>query len=358
MKYKVAIIGCGRIAERHAKVISESEDLHFYGVCDITMPKAIKLSKALSNFYKNDYPNTYSDYNKMLDIGYDGYQIITVCTEAGNHAKVVCDIAKYGKPIIVEKPMALTIEDADKMIVACAKHNVKLFVVKQNRYNLPVMALKEAIDKGRFGKLTLGTIRLRWHRDMNYFNMDDWRGTWALDGGVLASQASHHVDLLQWMMGPVKSVMAMTTTRQLDIEVDDTGAVLLEFESGALGIIEATNAAQPENLEGSISILGEGGTVIIGGIAVNRLDMWRFIEKDPMDDNIGDMTENPPDVYGYGHRRFYEAVVKCLDGKESNVIDGYEGRKSLELINAIYESAETGKRVYLKFQPEHVRLGK
>lgn len=355
--YKVAIIGCGRIAERHAKVIAESEDLNFYGVCDKVYPKAVKLSEALRRTYTNDYPRAYQDYNEMLDIGYDGYQIVTVCTEAGNHAKVVCDIAKYGKPIIVEKPMALTIEGADRMIEECNKYNVKLFVVKQNRYNLPVMALKEAMKRGMFGKLTLGTIRLRWHRDMDYFNMDEWRGTWALDGGVLASQASHHVDLLQWMMGPVKSVMAMTTTRQLDIEVDDTGVVLLEFENGALGVIEATNATAIENLEGSISILGEKGTVIIGGVAVNKMEYWKF-KDDNEEIDIKSMSENPPDIYGYGHRRFYENVVRCLKGNVADIIDGYEGRKPLELINAIYESAETGRRVYLKFQPEHVRLGK
>jgi len=350
MKYKVAIIGCGRIAERHVQVINDNPDLEVKALIDIVVDKANSLAKQFHIY------NVYDKYEQVLNtIPID---IITVCTEAGNHAKIVCDIAKYGKTIIVEKPMALTIEDADRMIQECAKYNTKLFVVKQNRYNLPVIALKEAMERGRFGKLTLGTIRLRWHRDMDYFNMDKWRGTWSMDGGVLASQASHHVDLLQWMMGPVRSVMAMTTTRLLDIEVDDTGVVILEFENGALGVIEATNAAQPENLEGSISILGEGGTVVIGGVAVNRIDTWRFAEEDSMDKDLGTFSENPPDIYGYGHRRFYEAVVKNLKGKEASVIDGYEGRKSLELINAIYESAETGRRVYLKFQPEHVRLGR
>ncbi|HUW04784.1 MAG TPA: Gfo/Idh/MocA family oxidoreductase, partial [Williamwhitmania sp.] len=274
-----------------------------------------------------------------------------------NHAKNVIRAVEEScaSAIICEKPMALTVEDAEKMNGVCEEFGAKLFVVKQNRYNLPVLKLREALELGRFGKLFLGTIRLRWHRDQNYFDMDDWRGTWKMDGGVAASQASHHVDLLQWMMGDVKWVQAHKATLSLDIEVDDTMVAILGFESGAVGVIEATNATQPENLEGSLSVLGENGTVVIGGIAVNKMETWKFKKAHKMDVDVMEHSENPKDVYGFGHARFYENVVQNIKSGKGTVVDGEEGLKSLKLINAIYESAETGTKVYLK---KESKLGK
>lgn len=346
---KVTLIGTGRIAARHVEAISEHKDLKLACVCDKVSPK-------LSEFCYKHNTKGYLSYHEMLEK--EKVDLVSVLVEAGNHAQVVCDIAKYKKNIIVEKPIALTLEDADKMIEACDKNDIKLFVVKQNRFNLPVIELKKALDMGRFGKLVLGTIRLRWARHKKYFDMDKWRGTWRMDGGIFASQASHHVDMLRWLMGPVKWVNAVSTNRLVDIEVEDTGFATMEFESGALGMIEATNAARPGNIEGSISILGEGGTVVIGGIAVNKLETWEFVNEDPMDGKVWHSSENPPDVYGFGHKRFYEYVVKCIKEDGPNLIDGFEARKSLELICAIYESIETKQVVNMKFYPDKMRLGK
>jgi predicted dehydrogenase len=334
--YGVAIIGCGRIAPRHIEAINYSPDFDLIAVCDKNIKKAEK--------YAGREIFAYEEYKTMLEAS--NADIVCVLAEAGNHAKIVCDIAKYKKHIIVEKPMALRLEDADRMIKACYDNGIELFVVKQNRYNLPVMQLRRALEAGRFGKLTLGTIRLRWARHQKYYDMDAWRGTWALEGGVLASQASHHVDLLQWMMGPVDSVM---------IQPEDTAVVILEFKNGALGVIEATVATRPENLEGSISILGEGGTVVIEGFAVNKLKTWKFEQATDQDIDIMKYSENPPDVYGFGHSRFYEDVYTSLENNERPKIDGIEGKKSLELVNAIYQSAERGKKIFLN---QETRMGK
>ncbi len=283
---------------------------------------------------------------------------IVVLTESGNHAKNVVELARYRKHIVVEKPMALTLDDADDMIRACDSAAVKLFVVKQNRFNVPVVKLREALEQGRFGKLVLGTVRVRWCREQKYYDEAPWRGTWAMDGGVLTNQASHHVDLLEWMMGEVESVFGRSSTALARIEAEDTAVVTLKFRSGALGVIEATTAARPKDLEGSISILGEGGTVEIGGFAVNQMKVWHFAESMRGDDEVMErFSVNPPNVYGFGHQAYYEHVVDCIKNDRRHLVDGLEGRKSLELINAIYESIETNKEIQLRFRPKHCRLG-
>jgi predicted dehydrogenase len=244
------------------------------------------------------------------------------------------------------------------MIRACDDAGVKLFVVKQNRFNVPVVKLREALEQGRFGKLVLGTVRVRWCRTQSYYDQADWRGTWAYDGGVLTNQASHHVDMLEWMLGEVDSVFAMSTTALVDIEAEDTAVVTLKFKNGALGIIEATTAARPKDLEGSISILGEGGSVEIAGFAVNEMKTWNFAEPMAGDEDVMEKySVNPPNVYGFGHQSYYEHVVDCIANNRQHLVDGLEGRKSLELISAIYESIETGKQVSLRFKPKHCRLG-
>jgi predicted dehydrogenase len=283
---------------------------------------------------------------------------VSVLTPSGTHAANVLELAPYGKHIIVEKPMALTLSDADAMIAACAAHKVRLFVVKQNRFNVPVVKLREALDEGRFGKIFLGTVRVRWCRRQDYYDNDAWRGTWAMDGGVLANQASHHVDLLEWMMGEVESVYAKGITALANVETEDTAVVTLKFRSGALGLIEATTAARPKDLEGSISILGGSGTVEIGGFAVNEMKVWNFSEKVPEDaDMRTKYSVNPPNVYGFGHQAYYEHVVDCITNNRRVLVDGQEGRKSLELITAIYESIESGREVRLPVTPKLSRLG-
>jgi len=283
---------------------------------------------------------------------------VVVLTESGNHAKHVVALAPYGKHMMVEKPMALTLDDADAMIRACDESGVKLFVVKQNRFNVPVLKLRAALEAGRFGKLVLGTVRVRWCRPQAYYDQDAWRGTWALDGGVLTNQASHHIDLLEWMMGEVESVFAMSSTALAKIEAEDTAVVTLRFRNGALGVIEATTAARPTDLEGSISVLGEGGTVEIGGFAVNQMKVWNFSEPNDGDERaMTDYSVNPPNVYGFGHQAYYEHVVDSIKKGTPHLVDGLVGRKSLELISAIYESSETGREIPLRFRAKYSRLG-
>jgi predicted dehydrogenase len=204
----------------------------------------------------------------------------------------------------------------------------------------------------------MGTVRVRWCRPQSYYDQDPWRGTWAFDGGVLTNQASHHVDLLEWMMGEVDSVFALSRTALVNIEAEDTAVVVLRFRNGALGVIEATTAVRPKDLEGSISVLGECGSVEIGGFAVNKMKTWNFVESRDGDDEVLEKySVNPPSVYGFGHQAYYEHVVDCIKNDRRHLVDGLEGRKSLELINAIYESIETGKEVQLRFRPRHCRLG-
>ena len=252
----------------------------------------------------------------------------------------------------------LTLDDADAMIRACDAAGVKLFIVKQNRLNVPVRYARKALEAGRFGRLVMGTVRVRWCRTQKYYDQDAWRGTWAMDGGVLTNQASHHVDLLEWMFGDVESVFVKSRTALVDIETEDTACAVLKFRNGALGIVEATTAARPRDLEGSLSILGEKGSVVIGGFAVNRMETWHFDPPLPEDaDALEKYSVNPPDVYGFGHKAYYEHVQSCLENGEKQLVDGLEGRRSLELIMAMYESVETGKEVFLRFMPSRCKLG-
>jgi UDP-N-acetyl-2-amino-2-deoxyglucuronate dehydrogenase len=348
---KFALIGCGRIAKRHSELLGygEIDSAKLVAVCDTAYSKALDIGK------KFNIP-AYKDMDEMMQN--EAIDVAVVLTQSGLHAENVINLAKYKKHIMVEKPMALTVDDADAMINACDKNNCKLFVIKQNRFNVPVIKLREALLEGRFGKLFLGTVRVRWARHQNYYDQDEWRGTWSMDGGVLTNQASHHIDMLEWMMGEVESVFAKATTALANIEAEDTAIVTIKFKNGALGIVEATTAARPSNLEGSISILGELGSVVIGGFAVNEIVTWIFENELKEDqDVLKKYSVNPPNVYGFGHKAYYDHVVKCISKGGENLVDGLEGRKSIELINAIYESVETGKEVFLRFKPNQCKLG-
>ena len=346
-----ALVGCGRIAKRHSELLgcNQIRNAKLVAVCDLVPAKVEKMASAFS------VPHFTDMHEMMCAVNID---VVVVLTESGRHAEHVVALAPYGKHIVVEKPMALTLDDADAMIRACDVSGTKLFIVKQNRFNVPVLKLRQALEAGRFGKLVLGTVRVRWCRPQAYYDQDSWRGTWALDGGVLTNQASHHVDLLEWMMGEVDSVFAMSATALANIEAEDTAVVTLRFKNGALGVIEATTAARPNDLEGSISVLGEGGTVEIGGFAVNKMKVWNFAQPENHDDEVmEEFSVNPPNVYGFGHQAYYEHVVDCILNNTQHLVDGLEGRKSLELINAIYESVETGREVPLRFRPKYCRLG-
>lgn len=348
---KFALIGCGRISKRHSDLLGSGQitGTSLVAVCDVDEEKA----KALAEKFGVPY---YTDMDTMMQS--EEIDVCSVLTPSGMHAEHTIRLAKYGKDIVVEKPMALTLDDADAMIRACDSNNCKLFVIKQNRFNVPVVKMREAFDGGKFGQLVLGTVRVRWARHQAYYDQDDWRGTWSMDGGVLTNQASHHLDLLQWFMGEVESVFAKSATALAKIEAEDTAVVTLKFKNGALGIIEATSATRPVDLEGSISVLGSAGSVVIGGFAVNDMTTWKFegeLETEQM--VLEKYSVNPPNVYGFGHQAYYEHVVDCIENGSQNLVDGLEGRKSLELINAIYESVETGKEVFLRFTPKKCKLG-
>jgi predicted dehydrogenase len=348
---RFGLLGCGRIAKRHSELLGGN---HINGaalvaVCDVVSSRADAMGS------KFGVPASYDidDFLARKDI-----DVVAVLTPSGMHPAHVIACAKAGKHVVVEKPMALRLQDADDMIRACDQGGVKLFIVKQNRFNVPVVKAREALDAGRFGRLILGTVRVRWCRDQHYYDQDEWRGTWAYDGGVLTNQASHHVDMLEWFFGDVVSVHARAITALAKIEVEDTAVATLKFRNGALGIIEATTAARPVDLEGSLSILGEKGTVEIAGFAVNQIRHWNFVDQLPSDaEVIEKYSVNPPNVYGFGHQAYYQHVIDCLVNKRAALVDGLEGRKSLELISALYESIETGEEVSLRFTPRLSRLG-
>jgi UDP-N-acetyl-2-amino-2-deoxyglucuronate dehydrogenase len=347
-----AILGCGRIAKRHADLLGTGQiaGAKLVAVCDINPVRA----HAFASRY--DVP-AFTSLAAMLE--QPGIDAVSILTPSGMHAEQTIKVLRSGRHAIVEKPMALTLTDADAMIEAADSAGKRLFVVKQNRFNVPVVKAHEALDAGRFGQLVLGTVRVRWCRDQSYYDQDSWRGTWAQDGGVIANQASHHVDMLGWFMGPVESVHARAARALVNIEAEDTAVATLRFRSGALGVVEATSATRPKDLEGSLSVLGAGGSVEIGGFAVNEIRHWHFVEQ--RDDDAEVMKRfsvNPPNVYGFGHQAYYEHVVAVLNGKSRALVDGREGRSSLELVSALYESMASGREVSLPLHVEHCRLGR
>jgi predicted dehydrogenase len=348
---KFAILGCGRIAKRHAELLGKNQidKAELVAVCDVIPDRANSFAKLFG-------VPAYTNLSNLLE--HVDCDVVSILTPSGMHAEHAIAVAQAGRHVVVEKPMALRLDDADQMIQTCDKFGVKLFVIKQNRFNVPILKLHEALTSGRFGRLVLGTIRVRWCREQSYYDRDSWRGTWKYDGGVLSNQASHHIDMLEWFMGEAESVHARSLTSLVSIEAEDTAIATLKFKNGALGIIEATTAVRPKDLEGSISILGENGMVEIAGFAMNEIRHWQFKDPQPVDKDIVEkFSVNPPNVYGFGHQAYYEHVVNCLKSGSPALVDGLEGRKSLELISALYESVETGQEVKLRFKPKLCRLG-
>ena len=349
---RFGLVGCGRIGRRHADLLSHGDipNARLVGVCDQNTDRA--------KFFGQEYGVPwFSDAAEMCRS--TPLDVASICTPSGDHAQTAITLANLGVHVVVEKPMALTLEDADRMIQACSESQVKLFVVKQNRFNLPIKLAHDAVEAGRLGRMVMGTVRVRWCRDDDYYRLDEWRGTWAQDGGVLANQASHHIDVLEWMMGDVDSVYAVSRTALADIEVEDTAVAVLRFATGAIGVVEATTATRPKDLEGSLSLLGEKGTIVVGGFALNKLETWNFTESvDAEVESLADFSVNPPDVYGFGHRLYLQHVFECIQQNTQHLVDGFEGRRSLELILAMYESIELGREVAVRSRPKHGKLGK
>jgi UDP-N-acetyl-2-amino-2-deoxyglucuronate dehydrogenase len=335
---RVVLVGCGRISGNHFDAFRKIDGIQLVAVCDVVEERARAAGEAQGVPF-------FTSYEKMLRaVECDA---VVIATPSGLHPQQGILAAKAGKHVITEKPMSISLGAADELVQACDSAGVRLFVVKQNRLNPGIQLLKRALDKGRFGRIYLANTTVRWTRPQEYYDQAPWRGTWEFDGGAFMNQASHYVDLIQWLVGPVESVIAKTATLARRIEAEDTGVAVLKFRSGALGTIEVTMLAYPKNLEGSITILGEKGSVKIAGTAVNKVETWQFSDYDDDDKLIDAATTNPPNVYGFGHEAYYRNVLKVLRGEAVPDTDGRAGRKSLELILGIYESAKTGREVPL-----------
>jgi UDP-N-acetyl-2-amino-2-deoxyglucuronate dehydrogenase len=335
-EFKVGLVGCGRISRNHFEALRKIDGLRLTAVCDIVPERARAAAE-------QEGVQPFTAYEELLQ--HADCDVVSVCTPSGLHPAQGAMAARAGKHVITEKPMAITLGQADELVRACDEAGVFLFVVKQNRLNPPIQLLRRAVDKGRFGRIFLANTTVRWQRPQEYYDAAPWRGTWEFDGGAIMNQASHYVDLIQWLVGPVESVMAKTATQARRIEAEDSGVALLKFRSGALGVIEVNVLTYPRNLEGSIAILGEKGSVKIGGTAVNRVEHWQFADYDDDDKLIDAANTNPPNVYGFGHEGYYRNVLSVLRGDAQPQTDGRAGRKSLELILGIYESAKIGREV-------------
>jgi UDP-N-acetyl-2-amino-2-deoxyglucuronate dehydrogenase len=340
VNFRIALVGCGRISKNHFDAIRKVDGLSLAAVCDTDAERARRAGE------EQGVP-AYRTIDDMLRASDDEapFDIVAICTPSGLHSAHGAAAARAGKHVVTEKPMAISLTQADDLVHACDEAGVQLFVVKQNRLNPPIQLLKRAVDKGRFGRIYMANVTVRWQRPQEYYDAEPWRGTWEFDGGAIMNQASHYVDLIQWLVGPVESVLAKTATQARRIEAEDSGVGLVKFRSGALGVIEVNVLTYPRNLEGSITVLGEKGSVKIGGTAVNRVEHWLFADYDDDDKLVDSANTNPPNVYGYGHEGYYRNVLAVLRGEAKPETDGRAGRKSLELILGLYESAKTGCEV-------------
>jgi UDP-N-acetyl-2-amino-2-deoxyglucuronate dehydrogenase len=334
----IGLVGCGRISRNHFDAIAKVDGLRIAAVCDTDESRARAAGAALGVPW-------FTQFAAMLETA--DIDAVSICTPSGLHSQHGVLAAGAGKHVITEKPMSITLEQADALVQACDAAGVHLFVVKQNRLNPSIQLLKRAVDKGRFGKIFLANTTVRWNRPQDYYDAASWRGTWEFDGGAFMNQASHYVDLIQWLVGPVESVMAKTATQARRIEAEDSGVAVLRFRNGAIGVIEVNVLTYPRNWEGSITIIGEKGTAKVGGTAVNKVEHWSFADYDDDDKLVESAATAPPSVYGFGHEGYYRNVLAVLRGEAQPETDGRAGRKSLELILGIYESAKAGRDVPL-----------
>lgn len=351
-----AIIGCGRISSKHVEgIINNYHDARLVAVSDIVPDR---MEKTIDFYYqylkennlneieslKNNSIKKYQDYMELLLD--DDIELVTIATESGYHPEITIDALNKNKHVIVEKPMALSTIDTDKMIELAEKKGLKLSVCHQNRFNPTIQKLRSALEDGRFGKLVHAVASVRWNRNDAYYKMDDWHGTLALDGGILMNQCIHNIDMLCWMMGDVERVTAETDTFLRDIETEDAGMAVVRFKNGAIGLVEGTVCIYPRNLEETFNIFGENGTVRVAGIAMNEIIDWRFADAgSDEEDEIKKASYETDTVYGYGHNLLFKDVIDSIREDRSPLIDGKEGKKAVELILGIYKSAETGKPI-------------
>lgn len=343
MRY--ALIGCGRISPNHLAA-AQANTLEIVGLCDIDA--AMLEDKMLKFKLDASKVAQYDDYQLMLDE--QKPELVSICTESGKHAAIALDCIRRGINIIVEKPIALSIEDADAIIEEARKHNVKVCACHQNRFNKSVVKIREAMDQRRFGRLFYGTAHIRWNRGHEYYDRASWRGTWEQDGGALMNQCIHNIDLLRWMMGnEVTEVFAYTDKLNHPyIEAEDLGIALIRFANGSYGIIEGTTDTYPKNLEETLYLFGEKGTVKAGGQSVNIIEEWRFADMlDDAEEVKATYHENPPNVYGFGHTPLFADVIEAIRTDRQPKVTAEDGKRALELVLAIYKSAAEGRPVKL-----------
>lgn len=341
-KIRWGLVGCGRIAKNHFEALKEYSDrIELVAVCDIVKERADKA--ATENSAKAFYSIEDMLAQEKLDI-------LSLCTPSGIHPEHAIFAAQEGLHVLTEKPMGTRLEHGKKMIRACNEAGVNLYVVKQNRMNPTIQKVSEAIEKGRFGQIYFAQANVFWTRPQDYYDQAPWRGTRELDGGALMNQASHYVDLLTWLVGPVQEVKAFTGTLKRKIEMEDTAAVALKWPNGGMGSINVTMLTYPKNLEGSLTILGEKGTVKIGGIAINEIQAWDFEDGMDSKEEVSNLSYSTDSVYGFGHSIFYKNVINHLKGEKSIICDGDQGLQSLELLEAIYRSAESNKTIQLPLE--------
>lgn len=338
-KIRFALVGCGRISRNHFNAIRQhGARAELVGVCDID-------PEQLAKSVEETGAQGWNDLGTMLaEVEAD---CVIVATPSGLHAAHVIELAESGHNVITEKPLATRLQDGLDMVKACDDAAVRLFIVKQNRMNATLQFAKRAIEKGRFGRIYMVTINVFWTRPQEYYDSAAWRGTWEFDGGAFMNQACHYVDLLDWLIGPVENVIANTSTLARNIEVEDTGVACIKWRNGALGSINVTMLTYPKNLEGSVTILGEKGSVRVGGIALNEIQHWEFAGPDTDDVRVRNASYKTTSVYGFGHIQYYDNVIKVLRGEAEPGADGREGLRTLELLIAIYRSARDGRRVSL-----------
>ncbi|MCR4610695.1 MAG: Gfo/Idh/MocA family oxidoreductase [Lachnospiraceae bacterium] len=346
MKY--ALIGCGRISPNHV-VAARDNGLEMVSFCDIVRERAE--DNILKFDLDEDAIRVYTDYHRMLEE--EKPELVAIATESGKHAQIALDCLDYGCNLIIEKPIALSIEDADRIIIKGKEKGVFVCACHQNRFNKSIQEIRKAIDKKRLGKLLYGTAHIRWARDHEYYDRATWRGTWEQDGGALMNQCIHDIDLLRWMMGDEIDTVYGMTDRLMHpyIEAEDLGIALVRFKNGSYGIIEGTTNVYPKNLEETLYIFGEKGTVKAGGDAVNIIEEWRFADHFNDEETVKrECKENPPNVYGFGHTKLYKNVIDTIEGRDTLVCDAEAGKRALELVLAIYKSAFEGVSVKLPLE--------
>ena len=341
-KVRFALIGCGRIAQNHFEAIQRhGERAELVAVADVE-------TEALADAVAKTGARGFASLTELLAARAElGIDCVVLTTPSGLHPRQAIEVARAGVHVMTEKPMATRWQDGLAMVKACDDAGVQLFVVKQNRRNSTLQLLKRAVAEGRFGRLYNVAVNVFWTRPQAYYDSAEWRGTWEFDGGAFMNQASHYIDLLDWVCGPVESVMAYTGTLARNIEVEDSGVAALKWRNGAMGTVNVSMLTYPKNMEGSITLLGEKGSVRIGGVAVNEIQHWQFDVPHEMDQQIGDASYQTTSVYGFGHPLYYDNVIRTLRGEAQAETDGREGLKSLELLIAMYMSARDGKRVNL-----------